>query len=517
MLKNVLPKRALIAALVAALAGCGLPDPRKAPVVAQPSNAPTRNLTSFSEALRCMDQLFVAHGKTGFIITSTALPDATGKMSVGVRDMLITAVSRMSQHSQAFRYVDFETKLTEADTVQHLSQLLLNSGQMQLEAPQIYIRGSISQVDPGVQTGKEGIGITSPYFSMGAQRDRQVSLVTLELHLGDFLRRSLIPGIAANNTIAIVRDGQGMDAGATISKAGISFSVASDTTESGGQAVRTLVELGVIELLGKWTQVPYWTCLEIERTNPMVIKQLRDWYDAMSEKDRVELIQAGLKGAGYYHGAVDARFGGSEDLRSALSRFQADRGIVPTGRVSFEAYETLMSSDPKLLAAARPAVASTPAAVPSKPQQVVARPIAVTMTSDKNPNSYSVGETMTIRLSLSRSGFPYCYYQDANGSIVQIYPNRFQSEKLVSAGRSLTIPDPAVSGNFVIRLPRAGAGEKFLCLATDTDIGPMLPPPLRVKDLSPIGVRTLDEVLQMIRGVTQSGTLGNARLNVAVK
>lgn len=460
-----------------------------------------------------MDQLFVAHGKSGYIITSTALPDATGKMSVGVRDMLITAISRMSQQSQAFRYVDFETELVKADTVQHLSQLLLSSGQMQLEAPQIYIRGSISQVDPGVQAGKEGIGITSPYFSLGAQRDRQVSLVTLELHLGDFLRRSLIPGIAANNTIAIVRDGQGVDAGATFSKAGISFNMSSEASESGGQAVRTLVELGVIELLGKWTQVPYWTCLEIERTNPMVVKQLRDWYDAMAEKDRVEFIQAGLKGAGYYQGAVDAGQTGGADLRSAISRFQADRGIVPTGRVSFEVYEAVMTADPKLLAAARPAAAPTP----SKPQQVVARPIALTLSSEKNPNAYSAGDTLTLRLSLSRGGYPYCYYQDAKGSVVQIYPNRFQNEKLMAAGRALTIPDPAVPGIFVIRLARAGAGEKFLCLATDTDITAAMPPQLRARDLTPLGVRNLDEVARLIQGVTPPGMLGVGQLEISVK
>ncbi|MBF0354419.1 MAG: DUF4384 domain-containing protein [Alphaproteobacteria bacterium] len=494
-------------AILGSLFGCGgtLPDPQKASVAVQPTNAPVRNITSFSEALRCMDHLFLTYNKSGFVITSTGIPDSTGKMSVGARDMLITAISRMSKSSDAFHYVDFELNAGQVDTVQHLSSLMLNSGQMKIDAPQVYIRGSISQVDQAIQSGKEGFGLTTGYLDFGAQKDRMTSQVTLELHLGNFMTRTLISGIDANNTITIVRSGQGLDAGAKISKAGLNFSVSSDTSEGSGQAVRTLVELGVIELMGKWTQVPYWTCLEIERTNPMAMKQLRDWYDGMSEKEQIQFVQAGLIGSGHYQGKSDGMQ--SEALRSAISRYQADRGLVPTGRISFEVYESMMAGNMQFSA--------LPASAPPKPPQITPTPIAVNLLGDKR--EYSVGDAALLSLSLSRSGFAYCYYKDADGTVVQIYPNRFQPDKLVQAGRSLSIPDSSVPGNFSIRLTRKGAKEDFACLASDIDIGTLLPPKLRVQELTPIDAKNLDDVVKMVQGVVPQGTLGSGRYTVNVR
>ena len=61
-----------------------------------------------------------------------------------------------------------------------------------------------------------------------------------------------------------------------IGKAGLTFSVALDRSEGFHQAVRELVDLSTIEVLGKLMRVPYWECLSIEPTNPHFQAQARD-------------------------------------------------------------------------------------------------------------------------------------------------------------------------------------------------------------------------------------------------
>lgn len=99
----------LMVAGLAALPGCKTTNPEAAAVVAQPDTPVVKNITSFSNSLRCMDELFLDYGKRGIVITSDGLPDATGTINAGTKDMMITTLSKMSERSNAFRFVDIHS------------------------------------------------------------------------------------------------------------------------------------------------------------------------------------------------------------------------------------------------------------------------------------------------------------------------------------------------------------------------------------------------------------------------
>src|SRR6202166_1981531 len=86
--------RLLMAGLLA-LGACQA-NPETAHVAVQPRTAPVRTITSFNEALRCMDDLFLAQGKKDIYITSAGVPDATGQIAAGTKEMLITSIAKMS-------------------------------------------------------------------------------------------------------------------------------------------------------------------------------------------------------------------------------------------------------------------------------------------------------------------------------------------------------------------------------------------------------------------------------------
>ena len=77
----------------------------------------SKTFTSFTGALRCMDDLLLAYGKKDIVITSAGLPDATGKIAVGTKEMLISAVAKMSIKSKAFSFIDYETKDSDLATL----------------------------------------------------------------------------------------------------------------------------------------------------------------------------------------------------------------------------------------------------------------------------------------------------------------------------------------------------------------------------------------------------------------
>src|ERR1700710_34592 len=304
----------LMAAVILLLGACQT-RPETAYDVAQPRTAAVRNIGNFNEALRCMDDVVLAQGKQDIYITTAGIPDATGLIATGTKEMFITAVSRMSAKSNAFRFVDYDP--TQLD-VQVLSELVgLHDD---FVAPNYYVRGAITQLDSNVLQSQASAGVSIPGLDLAANANQIVSVVSIDLNIGKLITRQILPGISASNSMAVVQSGKGADVGGLIGKAGLSLSVSLDKSEGFHQAVRNLIELSTIEILGKLTRVPYWQCLSIESTNPSFRAEARGWFDMMRERERDSFVSAALARTGYLHGASD---GATTELSDAVARYQA--------------------------------------------------------------------------------------------------------------------------------------------------------------------------------------------------
>ncbi|MDN3565347.1 DUF4384 domain-containing protein [Paeniroseomonas aquatica] len=491
-----------LAAGLLLLGGCH-PRPETSFDAQQPRTAAVRNIGSFSEALRCMDAMFEANGKRDIYITTAGIPDATGLIAAGTKEMFISAVSRMSARSNAFRFVDYD--ITQLD-VQVLSELV--GLRNDFVAPSYYIRGAITQLDSSVLSSSQGASLSLARIDLGVSSDQVVSVVSMDLNVGRLVTRQILPGLSANNSIAVVRSGRGADVGGLIGKAGLSFSVSLDKSEGFAQAVRNLVELSTIEVLGKLARVPYWECLSIEPTNPAFRREARQWFDLMPPGERNSFVEAALIRTGHLQP-------GSRDLSPAIARYQADADLVPSGRVDFELYYRLLASSQatgQTTGQARSQAPATPVAASlPEPAPAAAAPRLMLATTRGRP-SYRVNESMTLRLQPSQDAFVYCYYQDGGGDISRIYPNRFQPDAFVAGNAQVQVP-PA--GAFSIRFETPGAPEQVACLAADREVGLLLPAELKRQDLEPLPVRRMEDILgrfQAIPGVR----LTDARIMIEV-
>jgi hypothetical protein len=492
---SLLPCAALLAA------GCStISDPRKdagyqsqAYAASRPVVRPTRSISSFSDSLVCMDQMLRTSEIPTTLISSKQIPDASGRVSVATKDMLITALSQMSRLSNAFRYVDYEVDIARQDTVQNLTNIMLNSNQVQLQRPALYLSGAIAFVDQNVITNNFDAAVSGSRVEAAYSRNRNATIIGLEMHLGDFRSRTLIPGMDSANEVIVGAGGRGIDLAGRIGTYGVQFNVGRDYAQGTGSAVRTLVELAAIELVGKWARLPYWQCLTLEQTHPDFQRQLRDWFNEDGAASQRQLVMRSLIGRGYLPPQDAGLADDSPVLREAVGRFQADTGVTVTGVIDFNTYERALrhfvglASDGKLMRIGWNDAAPGPAAPRKLDLQVENLKV--------QRDEFEVGEQIFVSATVSRASFVSCYYADARGAILRLMPNNSNRSMWVPANHAVRIPD-WMSPNPGFIMDAGGPGQEALaCFATDDEASTRLPEAVRGPSLKPIpGYTSLDQV-----------------------
>ncbi|MCF8211068.1 MAG: DUF4384 domain-containing protein [Rhodoferax sp.] len=475
----------------------------KARVGAAPKTPAVKTITNFTQALRCMDELFLANGKQGIVITSAGIPDATGKARAGDKEMMISALSKMTMKSNAFEFIDLTAGQSGEGDLAKLFELKGGGG---TKVPDYYIRGAVTQLDDNAVRDSKGFGIALPFLDVGYSKDQSFDLISMDMSIGDASTRRILPETTTSNTMVISKGGRSGEAGGKIQKMGLSFSKDLSRTEGVGATYRTLIELGLIEALGKFTRVPYWKCLDIESTNPDLIDQVREWYDAAPDKDRITFIQQKLAGMGRFKGALDGEI--SDSLKSSIAEYQAAVGLIADGRVNFDLYFSLKDDIQNQLAALPatpkkptpvPVVTTTPNYAQPNTQSVSSAsttPFQINLSGERGgAPTYKVGELLNLKMSLNKLGFAYCYYEDFEKNTARIFPNRFYRDSMLAANFQVPLP----TGGFKIRFDRSGR-ERVACIGSDREL--IVPPSIAdSKDLSPLTVRSVDQIIGLFKNL----------------
>ena len=486
-----------------------------------PLVSPTKSASAMREGLACMDRMLAAEQVPSTLIAVKSIPDPSGLFSTGTKEMLITALSRMSRTSQAFRVVDYEVDALKQDTVQTMTSLLLNHGQIELRKPQIYVSGAISFGDKTVVSKRRSIGVSTANTDTGYTWDVLGTVVGLDLHLGDMNSRTLYPGLDSANELVVATGGKAVEIGGRatglpkhIYRMGVQYEVAADSNQGAGAALRLLVDLAAIELVGKWSKLPYWECIDYEQNHPEFKRQMRTWYEDQSAADRINLAQRVLKAQGLWKGAVDGN--DSTALRNTLANYQASLDMTPVGVVNFETYTGLlrnyvgMSAEDKLASSYSPQSNDLTLREHALPANEPAHDaLGLSLLGQKEPK-LQVGNSVVVRVSPARTGFLYCYYQDAANVVSQIYPNPQQQAVVAQGNMGLLVPDVSQANSFLIETARPGV-EQVYCALTQKPLQSRVPAALTEAKLSPIkdmaSLEALQKTIAAQEGVIAQSTL----------
>ena len=507
----------LLASLI--ITGCAAPmDARKdaqyqsnASVADRPTSRPTRSLSSMSPSLMCMDHMFRQADLPTTLITSKQIPDVTGKIAVATKDMIVTALSQMSRLSNAFRYIDYEVDISRQDTVQNMTAIMLNNNQMQLQKPALYVSGAVSFVDQNIISNHFEAGTSATRLETGYSTNKNATLIGLDLHMGDFKTRTIIPGLDSANEVVIGNASQGLDLAGKIGSYGVQFNVGRDYTQGPGAAIRTLVDLAMIELIGKWSRLPYWRCLTLDQTHPELQRQLRDWYDAGRPAAHSKLVKTALVGLGYMKQQQIADPDNTAAFKAILGKYQADAGMVVTGVIDFPTYERVMRNYTKLDTDGKLVPVDW---TPSGDLKLAEVPRSMDLQIKNvqlDKTSFEVGDQIFLSTSVSRASHVYCYLQEATGNVLRLLPNATNTESLMTADVSVRIPDWINPKPGFILDAAAPGNEHVTCIATDEDVMPKLPAAMQVAAFKPIaGMSSKADVLSAFTQITGEAGLSQA-------
>ncbi len=262
--------------------------------------SPFEESTRYSHALRKLGKMITAYEgdpvkiQSKPIINSTSSPN---ELPQDISRMLITAINKIGEN---VIYVPYDPQyiLNEAQTGAQINRIL----------PDIVISGAITEYDKNVIERKKGINVDLAFgegkgeTDVGFSQDHAKSntKISLDLQLLNYSNMTMFPGIQTENSIIIYKNLKNREFGFSIFGNGLGLNGSIGVNQGKHEALRLLVEFSILELIGKYYNIPYWKLLPHGKEDQDVIYRERIKFRKIQKDKKVAtaLIQRML----YLHG-----------------------------------------------------------------------------------------------------------------------------------------------------------------------------------------------------------------------
>jgi len=293
------------------VAGCQS-DPQKVDVVVK-ETPPAPKITSFSRALADLGRMTEIFDKDPLKIMSNPIGDNTGAaVSTGseipsdITEMLKSTLNSIGgrvtyvpydpvfvSNQQALGYSTFENKVI----------------------PDVVISGGITEFDRGLETREKGsdfgLEVTAsnppswlPSATAGIEysdtEKQGLARITLDFNLLDFQTLAGISRINAVNTMEVRKGLAEQELGIALFGPVFGRKGVVKKVQGRHHAIRLLVELSMIQIIGKYMKLPYWRLLgEEAEPDPLVLEAIQKAYYNLSDEGRIRVAQQWLFVWGY--------------------------------------------------------------------------------------------------------------------------------------------------------------------------------------------------------------------------
>lgn len=444
----------MLLVLIMSLTACGN---KRIVDVELPESAPTVNLTTYTNALYELGRMTRKFGISKTYIQSKGVMDDTGtsvatggEIPFDITEMVKTSVNRIGGNIVFVPY----------DPVFLKNQAGLNFTSLEGKAkPDVVITGGITQFDRSLEGGQTGFDVGGSFNDVGAEFNSQnrdsTSSIGLDLNLIDFDTMSMLPRIQAVNSMKVYKAASDKEVGFSILGAAFGFKGGVKKIQGRHAAVRVLVELSVVELVGKYLALPYWKCIPGSTPDPIVLETLRDRFNEADNAERMRMVQRLLHVYGFKKirqtGVMD------EASKKALNILIKAYGLDATNlndkfyQALFEnapassyekskiSFDNAGESSPEL--ASIVATSSPEPPVTSKAQvRTDSKDLKVTIKTSKQ--TYKNNESIQLEFTGNKDFYGKVIYSAIDGSLIQLLPNKFNSRDHFKGGQTYTVPGP---------------------------------------------------------------------------
>jgi hypothetical protein len=250
-------------------------------------------LDRFSAMLAAYDvpeEELVLLGKT--VVNKTACAN----LPMDITQMVATAVNRIGGR---VAYLPYNPKYLESELI-----IGLPVGR---EVPTLVIDGAITECDENMDHSELGVNadITATHNGQegdaGGSYGKEINLsrIALDFHLMDYQTSRLVPRIQSSIAVDVRTMKGGYDFAIQVLGSGFGLNRSRKIAQGKHDAIRTLVDVSILQLLGQYLQVPYWRCLPGSSPDKLVVRTLKEQFFSVPEQAQVAATQALLLKHGY--------------------------------------------------------------------------------------------------------------------------------------------------------------------------------------------------------------------------
>jgi len=333
------------------ISGCTKIDPRKVEIDIL-SGYPEVKTTEFNESLRKLGMMAEIYGEEANVMLDK-ISDNTGtsihtkaEIPYDVTEMTASALNLIGGSVTFVPY--------RPDIMLNLQNLGYQNFNKKI-SPSIIVTGGITEFDRGLASKEEKIDSGYDFTSFGNKspisieysdgEKESVSRITLDFNIINIETMSGAAGVQAINTIEVKKGIKEKELAFTLLGPTIGLKGEVKKVEGRHAAIRLLVQASMMQLIGKYLDLPYWRLIQgcpVDSTVENYIN--RKWVYQMNDKNRAEKIQEFL----FLHGYKYVEKNGNIDglTIKAINNYIGKNKIKIKPEVSFELYKHLYYTVP---------------------------------------------------------------------------------------------------------------------------------------------------------------------------
>ncbi|CAK8722138.1 hypothetical protein KKHLCK_11395 [Candidatus Electrothrix laxa] len=324
--------------------GCSKIDPRQVSIDI-PSGTPEVKQTEFKEALRKLGRMAEIYGVETRIMLDK-IGDNTGtsvhtkaEIPYDVTEMTASALNSIGSNIAFIPY--------RPDIVSNLKNLGYQNFAHKF-TPSGIVTGGITEFDRGLETqeGSEDLGYRTTELGrkipLGIDYNRgeikSVARIAIDYNMIDVSTMSGISGVQTTNTMLVHKGVGNKELGITLF--GPTFGLKGEMKKVEGRhgALRLLIQTSMVQLVGKYLDLPYWRLLPEALPDPIVESYVsRAWNYQMNENTRIRKVQELLVMHGYEEVGLTGKL--DQVTGKAIEDFADTANCSPA--VDFELYSAL--------------------------------------------------------------------------------------------------------------------------------------------------------------------------------
>lgn len=462
--------------LVFGLTSCGL-NPQN-PEVDLNETLPEAKVTVYQKAIDQLGLMGEVYGDIPLVIMPQEMIDntgATGATGAEIpRNITEMVKSTLNNIGGRVSYVPYEPVIE--------SNLLAmgKTGNDNKTRPHVMLSGGITEFDRGlVTTGDSsqiGINFDKGGYGLEFSDSDKSSLasVTLDFNLINIDTFAGIPRMQAVNGIKLHKATKDDSIGFTIHSATFGASGNIKKVQGRHAAVRLLVQLSMIQIIGRFQSLPYWRLIPGVAPDQVVIDAVLNYYATLTKPQQIIQAQKLL----YMHGFNVTPNGELDsNTQSALQEF-ARKQHLTTSNIDQKFYLALYENVPitvttrqrrksvENMSVTQNALSHTPETLIEKPKNTSSNTGQLTLNTSKT--DYKIGDALNVQFSVSEPMYVRIAVINSKGQIDTLFPNPYQSDNYCQPGKTYNIPGG--NADFAVTIGGPVGSDKVRAIASANPI-----------------------------------------------